>query len=59
MGLTESHRTESVGDRLGSVRTESKAPGRVSPRRLGRILPNNYLCPLLQFGNRKIEFITI
>jgi hypothetical protein len=31
----------------------------VRPRRLGRILPNIYLCPLLQLGNRKIEFRTI
>jgi hypothetical protein len=31
----------------------------VRPRRLGRILPNNYICPLLQLGKRKFEIRSI
>jgi hypothetical protein len=31
----------------------------VLPRRLGKILPNNHLCPLLQLGYRKSDFRTI
>jgi hypothetical protein len=31
----------------------------VRPRRLGRLLPNNYLRPLFQMGSLKLEFLNV